>query len=273
MSDSRPLAVCADDYGLSPGVDRAILDLIGRGRISAVSCMTTSPRWGEAARELKSFQGAVDIGLHVTLVDERPLTSLPILAPEGRLPAAGRLIVRCLLRQLPVAEVTREVEAQYTAFIDPLGYPPDHVDGHLHAHAFPQIRSVVADLVQRRAPSAWVRDVTDSWPRIVVRGGAIGKSIAISAFGAGAPHIARRNCGFSGIRAFTDSENYPALFESYVRIAGPRPLVVAHPCASADDQSPHASARASEYAFLSSDAYPALLTRYGFAVQRLSLQW
>ena len=43
MSDLRRIWLCADDYGLSPGVNAAIRDLLERGRINATSVMTVTP--------------------------------------------------------------------------------------------------------------------------------------------------------------------------------------------------------------------------------------
>ena len=38
--------LCADDYGISPGVNRAIRDLIERGRLNATSVMVVTPAIG-----------------------------------------------------------------------------------------------------------------------------------------------------------------------------------------------------------------------------------
>ena len=49
MNDAAPLRriwLCADDYGISPGVNRAIRDLIGRGRLNATSVMVVGPAIG-----------------------------------------------------------------------------------------------------------------------------------------------------------------------------------------------------------------------------------
>ena len=40
----RRIWLCADDYGISPGVNRAIRDLIERGRLNATSVMVVGPR-------------------------------------------------------------------------------------------------------------------------------------------------------------------------------------------------------------------------------------
>ena len=39
----RRLILCADDYGISPGVNRAIRELIARGRLNATSVMVVGP--------------------------------------------------------------------------------------------------------------------------------------------------------------------------------------------------------------------------------------
>jgi chitin disaccharide deacetylase len=42
----RRIWLCADDYGISPGVNRAIRDLISRGRLNATSVMMVGPAIG-----------------------------------------------------------------------------------------------------------------------------------------------------------------------------------------------------------------------------------
>ncbi len=41
-----PIWLCADDYGISPGVNRAICDLIARGRLNATSVMVVGSAVG-----------------------------------------------------------------------------------------------------------------------------------------------------------------------------------------------------------------------------------
>src|SRR5260370_6471947 len=81
MTDAAPRRIwlCADDYGISPGVNRAIRDLIERGRLNATSLMVVGPAIGRdevsalAAPAANSPRCA--IGLHATLTAPfRPLT-------------------------------------------------------------------------------------------------------------------------------------------------------------------------------------------------------
>ena len=58
MNDAAPRRIwlCADDYGLSPGVNRAIRDLIERGRLNATSVMVVGPAIGRD--EISALQAA-----------------------------------------------------------------------------------------------------------------------------------------------------------------------------------------------------------------------
>ena len=56
MNEPRRIWLCADDYGISPGVNRAIRDLIGRGRLNATSVMVVGSALGRD--EAASLQAA-----------------------------------------------------------------------------------------------------------------------------------------------------------------------------------------------------------------------
>jgi predicted glycoside hydrolase/deacetylase ChbG (UPF0249 family) len=43
MSATRRITLCADDYGISPAVDRGNRELIGRGRLNANTAMVFPP--------------------------------------------------------------------------------------------------------------------------------------------------------------------------------------------------------------------------------------
>ena len=71
MSDPprRHIFICADDYGISPAVNRAIRDLIARRRINATSVMVVAPSFHRAAATalLDSAGPRAAVGLHLTL--------------------------------------------------------------------------------------------------------------------------------------------------------------------------------------------------------------
>src|ERR1700751_5525788 len=75
----RRIWLCADDYGISPGVNRAIRDLLERGRLNATSVMMVGPAIGrgeaDALKQSVSANPHCAVGLHATLTAPfRPLT-------------------------------------------------------------------------------------------------------------------------------------------------------------------------------------------------------
>lgn len=255
--------MCADDYGLTAGVSRAIRELIGQKRISATSAMTASPHWPREAPSLRAVAAGADVGLHLTLTDHRPLRPMPKLAASGRLPPMAVLYRAAVLRSLPLDEIGDELQGQMEAFVAHYGAPPAHIDGHHHVHQLPGIRDLVVGLAARLAQQhrrpVWVRCCHESAARVWQRGVAPVKALVIGSFG---PALARRaaaagvpvNHGFSG--AYGHGVTSPAAGEMFARFidgAGDNALVMCHPGYSDAELAgldPMTSVRDGEYAFL-----------------------
>lgn len=271
---SRPLMICADDYALTASVSCAILDLAARRHISAFSCMTASKLWPEHGGWLGDVRDKADIGLHITLVDETPLTSMPRTAPHGKLPPVATLIRKSYLGILDLTEIEGEIRAQIQAFEAIAGFPPQHLDGHLHSHVLPGIRDIVLNIARTSPAKPWLRNISDRVPAIAVRGASVAKAVFLSVLGkgflrGGADLKERMNDSFSGIYGF-DEPDYAALFENFLALGGRRPLVMCHPGTARDDTAAHAPMRAGEYAFLKSPACAALLDRLNYRVARFA---
>ncbi len=154
------IVLCADDYGMSGGINRAIRELIGLGSLNATSVMMPSAACDRS--EIDALKAIADthrcaIGLHVTLTAPfRPLTHVTPLQSGAFLPL-GQLMRTSLLRRLDVASLRTEIDAQLAAFVTVFGRSPDFVDGHQHVQLFPQIRDAFLLSVHHAAPNAWVR--------------------------------------------------------------------------------------------------------------------
>lgn len=232
----KKLVVCADDYALTPGVSRAIRELIAAGRISATSVMTVCPYWTDEAAALTAVAGEADIGLHLTLTDQVPLGAMPEFAPSGRFPPIGAVVRASLLGRLPLSEIEGEIERQLLAFIAQWGRQPAHVDGHHHVHQLPGVRTALLRVLERQSgPRPYLRSCHEPLSRILSRGVASSKAALISTLGTGFAAAARArgfatNDGFSGAY---DLEAQPGglgdLFARFVRNLGPRPLAMCHP--------------------------------------------
>jgi predicted glycoside hydrolase/deacetylase ChbG (UPF0249 family) len=229
---------CADDYGLAPGVNEGIAGLIAAGRLSATSCMVGLPDWRPGVAGLREAiaKSAADVGLHLTLTDQRPLSRAPRLAPGARFPGLARLLPRALARQLPAEEVKDEIRAQLDAFEDAWGAPPDYVDGHQHMHLLPTVREALVEEIGRRYPagSVYARDCRERPGTILRRGVAVQKALFLAWLGGGFATLARRagipmNEGFAGLHDFSGRVPFRQLMQAFLREPGPRPLIHVHP--------------------------------------------
>jgi predicted glycoside hydrolase/deacetylase ChbG (UPF0249 family) len=271
----RPLVLCADDFGLSEGVSKGIATLLEHGRLSATSCMTVGSRWPEHARWLAPFRGQADIGLHLTLTGLRPLSRPRRLAPDGRLPRLGRLIIGAFLGQIDAQEVRVEIEHQLDAFQQAWGAPPDFIDGHHHVHVLPVVRDAVLDLIAARAPDAYVRQCWEPARWILRRRVAAPRALFIAAL---SRQLRRRlrgrrtNDSFRGVSDFRAGAAYRDQFCRYLQGPGERPLIMCHP-GHVDASLPHldqvTDQREVEFSYFIGAAFFEDVAKAGYRLGRL----
>ena len=270
MNGARRIWLCADDYGISPGVNRAICDLIGRGRLNATSVMVVGPAIGRA--EVESLKLAVKgcprcaIGLHVTLTAPfRPLT-MHFRPLDGGVFLPFRKLLRAgLMRQLDPEIVQAEVSIQLSTFQDLFGRLPDFVDGHQHAQLYPMVRDGFLAAVRERAPDAWVRQAGRNRPPL--RRLASPKALFLDFLSTQFKRRAERariatNPAFAGAYDYSRKADYGALMREFLDGLPEYGVVMCHPgfvdetLVSLD---PLTATREVEHAYLSGDAFPILL--------------
>ncbi len=138
----RRLIVNADDFGLTPGVNRAIIECHQRGIVTSATLMANSPAFDDAVRLAKE-NPRLSVGCHVTLMDGEPLlppSHVPSLLRDGR--EFHRTITdfapRALLGRFRSAEIEAEATTQFRR-IQQAGIKLTHFDAHKHAHMFPAV--------------------------------------------------------------------------------------------------------------------------------------
>lgn len=231
---TRPVVLCADDYGMSEGVSRGIAELAETGRISATSVMANGQAWPAAASRLRPLAGRIGIGLHLNLTWGAPLGAMPGLAPDGALPALRELLGRAFAGRLNRREIEDEIARQLDAVAGALGRMPDFVDGHQHVHVLPGIRrALLRVLGMRGAGGLWLRDPGDTPRAIVARRGSVGKAALLATLASGFARDAgragvRTNRGFSGFSSFKEADMAEA-FSRYFSELGPSHVVMCHP--------------------------------------------
>jgi chitin disaccharide deacetylase len=250
---SRTVVLCADDFGMSEGINQAILDLVRRGRLSAVSCMTALEGWEAGAGALRELRGRVATGLHFALTAGPEAWTLPDLMRAS------------LLRRLPMAVLSGALERQLDAFERAMGSTPDFVDGHEHVHMFPQVRDALARVLRRRYPDRlpWVRV-----PRPPLGGhDARFKAVVLRVAGAGFDATLRRNglprtCAFAGLYSLAARADFPRLMSGWLRHAPEGTLIMCHPGSRADT-APLARVREAEWKYLAGGEFAAALDAAG----------
>lgn len=239
------LILCADDFAFSRDVSETIAALAREGKLNAISCMTAMPGWAADSALLRDLPPHVEIGLHLTLTGERPITAMPVLAPHGMLPAIDALQRRARRKRLPLDEIATEICAQFDAFSEAMGRPPAFVDGHQHAHSLPGIRDIVLKETCRRAPLAWLRNCMDRPGAMLARpyrGKAIGSAFHSRGLRAAAAKYGLTcNDSFAGHYDF--ASDYNALFPRFLRCPGATHLVMCHPGAGRRSDDAIAAAR------------------------------
>ena len=254
---ARVMAVCADDFGLSPGISGGIMQLAQQQRLTSISCMTNSPDWLSTAPMLGSLPPSVDAGLHVNLTEGQPLS--PRMARIWpRLPALPVLIARAHLGLLPRAALRCEIHAQLRAFQDATGASPRYIDGHQHVHHLPIVRDIILDLAEQVVPLPAVRNTGQ------VRGTGFGSKRWLIANTGGrvlaralAQHQLAHNPVLLGAYDFR-SADYRALVRGWLAALPPQGgLLFCHPGAASrgDPPDPIGAARIRELAYLGSDAF------------------
>jgi len=152
----RKLIVTADDVGLHPGMTAGALAAADAGIVTAVSLAAVGRAFDPAVELLRERldrgDRAPDVGVHLTLVGERPLSPperIPTLVGRdgALLPGYPALARRSLLGGLAAAEVEAELRLQIERLLA-TGLPVVHANAHQHLHVLPRIFEVVLRLAE-----------------------------------------------------------------------------------------------------------------------------
>lgn len=136
------LIVNADDFGLTSGVNRAIIELHKAGVVTSATLMARAAATDEAI-ELALANPTLGVGCHVVLTDGEPILppkQIPSLVERsGSLYASlSAFHAHLLTGRMRAAEIEAEAAAQI-GFLRQRGVHLTHIDTHKHTHIFPQV--------------------------------------------------------------------------------------------------------------------------------------
>jgi len=146
------LIVNADDLGLSEAVNEGILEAHRNGILTSASVMANGVAFEHAIRLCRSIP-SLDLGIHLTLVEEEPLLSaaaIPSLVDTGgRLHRHATTFMRKYVAgKIHLQDVRSELEAQIQKVLSQ-GFEVSHLDSHQHLHLLPQILRITIALAKK----------------------------------------------------------------------------------------------------------------------------
>jgi hopanoid biosynthesis associated protein HpnK len=180
----RQVIINADDFGLTRGVNRAVMELHRKGALTSATLMARAAATEEAIEQALNTP-SLGVGCHVVLVDGEPVLSPRQDIPNLVDPISQRFrssMVSFLFwlcgqtsRLTSFAQRTAEIEAEAAAQIALLkscGLRLTHIDTHKHTHMFPAVlrpllraaRAAGISAVRNPFEPAWSRRATSAAP-------------------------------------------------------------------------------------------------------------
>ena len=164
----RRLIVNADDFGLTAGVNRGIVEAHTGGIVTSTTLMANSAAFEDAV-QLASSNPELSVGCHLVLVDGAPLLGPDKVSSlmDSREPGRFRkdisgFAVRALSGRLDANQIETEATAQIRK-LQSAGIQVSHIDTHKHTHMFPQVLRPLL----RAAQACGVRAIRNPFGRVV----------------------------------------------------------------------------------------------------------
>jgi predicted glycoside hydrolase/deacetylase ChbG (UPF0249 family) len=147
------LIINADDFGLTPGINRAIAELHQAKALTSTTLMATGPAFDDAVATAHANPG-LGVGCHIVLTDGAPASnpeSIPTLLGPDRKTFRPSLVdfLQALLRgRISEEEIRREALAQIQKLRN-AGIKVTHLDTHKHTHLFPAVARPLLQIAEQ----------------------------------------------------------------------------------------------------------------------------
>ena len=147
------LILNADDFGLTPGVNRAVEELHQAGCLTSATLMANGAAFEDAVA-LARRKPSLGVGCHIVLTDGTPVSPperIPSLLGSDRThfrPSLSDFVRAVLTGRLREDEIRIEAQAQILK-LERAGIRITHVDTHKHAHLFPSVSGPVLEVLRR----------------------------------------------------------------------------------------------------------------------------
>jgi predicted glycoside hydrolase/deacetylase ChbG (UPF0249 family) len=187
------LILNADDFGLTPGINRAIGELHSAGVLSSTTLMATGPAFDDAVAVALAHP-TLGVGCHIVLTDGVPVSppeTIPsLIAPDGKsFRPALTSFLRALFRgRIRTEDITREALAQIQK-LQRAGIRVTHIDTHKHTHLFSAVARPLLEVAEQTSVPAIRNPFEPSWSLALNQGSAT-RRLAVRLIGRLRPRFA-----------------------------------------------------------------------------------
>ena len=161
------LILNADDFGLTPGINRAIAELHHAGALTSATLMANGPAFDDAVA-IAHANPNLGIGCHIVLTDGSPLShpdTVPtLLGGDGKTfrTSISDFLFAVLFNQVDPDDIIREATAQVQR-LQRAGIDVTHLDTHKHTHILPSVAKPLLFVAERCGVSAIRNPFEQPW--------------------------------------------------------------------------------------------------------------
>jgi len=155
------LILNADDFGLTPGINRAIGELNATGVLTSATLMANGPAFDDAVAVARAYP-TLGVGCHIVLTDGVPVAPpqyIPsLLGPDRRSlrPSLADFVQALLRGKIRPKDIELEALFQIQK-LHHAGIRITHLDTHKHTHLFPIVaKRLLALAASNNIP--WIRN-------------------------------------------------------------------------------------------------------------------
>ena len=141
--------VCADDFGLTKSVNRAIIDVFNKGNLNLTSLMTNMPGTKDAI-ELAKIHNKLEVGLHFNITEGTSIVGKSSLTDENAIFfSRNKLLKKIFLGQIKKEDVLIEFKEQLNKCYNN-NINIKTIDSHQHIHSLNFIFKVILPEIIKR---------------------------------------------------------------------------------------------------------------------------
>ena len=143
------LLVCADDFGLTESVNKAILDIYNNGNLNLTSIMVNMPGT-ENAFIIANKNKFLNIGLHFNITEGKSILGISTLTNKyGVFYPRNILLKKILLGKINLNDIKNEFLGQLVKCQEN-GLLIKTIDSHQHVHLIPAIYNIISPEILKR---------------------------------------------------------------------------------------------------------------------------